>query len=363
MQKRKLILIGVAVVILFLINIIFIINSIYVPNSYTANLEDKKVEVVDDILDNVDFTDDIKENIIASKLYREFMDLNNHEYKQTIYDFMNKTNKKLEINGSSFMQEYNEGKSFASILTTYGGDDYIKFSEAYIVGDENNKEYSKDNVETTYKELLDKVKTCKYNEALNNMDTMLNDYKFTKSYNYKLANVYHDLNLLSVDSNLNSTEILNELYDPSIYLIETMRLYINDRYDIIEDKNSPALNDSNVIDVENVKAIQMNTKSKYYKNIYKEIYNFYQTDTTTDLTIYKITFNIYDGDEFTAYLAVTNDKICHCYKIVANDTKKTYTSMFDKKIEIDTYDTRNDISNDENSNARISNTMLESGKE
>ena len=142
MSKKKMIMIGIGILILFILNVIIIVKNIYVPDNYMSSLttEDQK-EVVKDILSNVSFSKEIKNEIPAKKVYNEFTSLNNYEYQKKIYQYMEIANQKLEKQDSSFVKTYNENHSFGEILYEFCGDDYEAFSNAYLIGDEDNKEF------------------------------------------------------------------------------------------------------------------------------------------------------------------------------------------------------------------------------
>lgn len=336
MSKKKMIMIGIGILILFILNVIIIVKNIYVPDNYMSSLttEDQK-EVVKDILSNVSFSKEIKNEIPAKKVYNEFTSLNNYEYPKKIYQYMEIANQKLEKQDSSFVKTYNENHSFGEILYEFCGDDYEAFSNAYLIGDEDNKEFPKESVQSTYICLLNKISDEKYDSVSEELNTLLEKYKFTESYNYKLANLYHDIEILNSETNLEDTEVLDNIYDSGVYTILTMKLFTEDRYKMIEDKNSPALYASTVINVKDVSTKEVYPTNKNYKNLYEKMYKFYTNgleDSSYKIDITKITFTV-DDEEFYAYLATLPGHVCKFYKIDAVE-KKEYKSLYNANIEI-----------------------------
>lgn len=336
MSKKKITIICIGIAILFIINIFFIIKIIYKPNNYLSELKtnDEKT-MVQTILDNVSFRNEIQSNISAKKLYNEFMDLNNNTYKNTLFKFMNNTDSLLKINNSSFMEKYEEYKSFHAVLEKYGGSKYLSFSNAYLIGDEDNKEFPKESVQSTYIRLLNKIADEKYDSVSEELNTLLEKYKFTEPYNYKLANLYHDIEILNSETNLEDTEVLDNIYDSGVYTILTMKLFTEDRYKMIEDKNSPALYASTVINIKDISSIEVYPTNKNYKDLYEKMYKFYTNgleDSSYKIDITKVTFTV-DNEEFYAYLATLFGHVCKFYKIDAVE-KKEYKSLYDANIEI-----------------------------
>lgn len=332
MSRKKILSVILIICILFCISFVLMIKNIYVQDDYTKDLTKDEKELVLDIIENVSFGKDIKNTISAKKVYSDFISIENYQYTSKIYKMMNESNQMLNELDSSFVDVWNKDYTIEDILKSYCGSEFIEFENAYLLGDDKHEEYSEKMSETTYLAVLKQISDFKYSAALKSLDTILDTYKFTESYNYKLANVYHDLQILNTANELDDVDVLKKLYDPAVYTIETMRLFVTERYDIVEDKNSPALYDSTIIDVNNVEWITVSTDTENYKDFYKKIFDFYLgTDAPHDsLKIAKITFTSHD-DTFDAYVAILNDKSCKFYSIISN-SGKTYTSLFDQNL-------------------------------
>ena len=329
MSKKKIICICSVVLLLFLINIIVLIKNVYKPDNYISELKTtEQKELVSDILDNLSFSDEIKKNISARDLYDEFTDIPNHNYKNTLFKFINKTNDLLVVNNSSFIEEYKKGNSFSDILNEYCDDNYKYFNTGYLLGDEKNSEFSKENNQSIYIELLKKISNNDYDAAINEIDVILQKYKFTESYNENLANLYHDANMLNTDSNLSDTEILNNIDDIGVYTILTMKLYAQDRINIITDISSPLIYVSNKIIITDMDTISVSNK-KHYQGIDKKMYDYYLGNSIGEtLNVIKFTFNV-DEETFYAYVTKTDTDDCKFYSVQPKNLNKSYQSIFD----------------------------------
>ena len=116
-------------------------KSIYIPEDYYKDLTQEQKELVVDILKNVSFADELKENSKAKDIYKEFTSINNYQYKKNVYKFMETANNKLKEENSSFVQSYKDGHTFDEILYQFAGEDYSKFIYGYLLGDDKNEEY------------------------------------------------------------------------------------------------------------------------------------------------------------------------------------------------------------------------------
>lgn len=331
MSKKKIIMISVGVAILFIINIVAIILSVYKPNNYWSNVNNDEKQMVLEIFDNISFSDELKENLSAKEIYNEFTNLKQQNYKNESYEFINKSDKVLKNTGTSFVEKYNEGNSFEEILNETLGDEYKNFTNRYLLGNDSNEEYPKESVEKTYYSMLTKCESLEYETILKNMDEILDKYKFTEAYDEKLANLYHDVQILNTDTNLSDIEILETLYDPSVYIIQSMLLFMDDRYEIIQDKNSPALYETNAIKITNVENLKINKNSENFKELYDTMYRIYLGKDSNDfMDLYKITFTVEDNN-FEGYIIKTSDKNCHFYSFKSIDNSN-FESLADVKI-------------------------------
>ena len=328
---------------MFLFSILSIFITFHKTESYTKNLtnEDqrKTVEETLNCITDDELKKEIEENIDAKIFYNELKEIPNYQYKKHITKYLKKADEILKNNGNSLVEYYNSGVSLSNILFTTCGDEYIDYSNAYLVGDDENKEYLKSNSESLYFKLLDDLSQGNYDGILSQLETILDTYKFTEEYNYKIANIYHDILILknNIDiGNTSSSDILSELYDPCVYTIETMKLFIDDRYNIIEDKNSPYLFDSAIITIKDIEIKEISINSEEYKdNLYKMIFNRYsiaKDDPLYSVIVNKILFtdNV-NKEEFYAYVIKNNDKSCAFYTIKPSDKTKTYETISEHK--------------------------------
>lgn len=347
MSKKKIIIIITCILILFIFNIMTIISNINTSDDYYKDISNKDTKYkIETILNKLTFSDEIKEEISANKFYKEFLSLNNHDYLIELCNYFNIADETLKNNGSSFVSEFNEGKSFETILYEFGGEEYQYFTNGYLLGNDKNDEYPKENVDNIYYSVLKKVSENKIDKAIEEINNILENYKLTKSYNLKLTNLYHDLQILNSESSLTDVEILETLYDPSVYTIKTMQLFTDDRYNVIESKDSPYLYSSVNITIKEVKMIDVSLNNDNYKDIYEKIYNLYVgKDITDNITISKITFTVTgETEEFIAYIATLNNKTCHFYTIEPKENKH-YDSLQDIKYQNKNNEITNEVDN------------------
>lgn len=338
MSKKKIILIIICIGILFILNIFVMMKSIYVPDDYYKDVTEEQKELVVDILKNVSFSDELKENVSAKDIYKEFTSINNYQYKTNVYKFMEIANDKLKEDGSSFVQSYKDGHTFDETLYQFAGEDYSKFIYGYLLGDDKNEEYPESSVNNTYNSLLTKISKNNFSNVISTIDSILDKYKLTESYNLKITNIYHDAQILNDNTNLSDTEVLETLYDPCVYTIQVMKLFQDDRINVISDKNVPAFYSSTIINVKNIETIELSSKSEEYKDLYKKIYDLYVgADMSDTIQVSKISF-IVDNETFYAYVATLEDKTCKLYTIEPKE-EKTYESLTDVVRESETTNT------------------------
>lgn len=329
MRKRKKILIMIA----FILFIILSISSFTLFNTkknYTKDLNDRdQEEFVLNTLSQLSFANEIQEKIPVKEFYKQLQTLNT-DYEIELFEYMETANNTLkEKQKTSFVDTYLDGHSFNEILYNFAGDTYSDFDSAYLLGDDTKEEYPESNVDAYYKRLLTMVSTAKYKNVIDNVDALLDDYKFVKPYNHKIANIYHDMKILTSKSNLSDIETLSKLYDPCVYTIYAMTLFPNDRYEVIEDKSVPYINASVAISIDSIETKEISTSNEDYKDYYKRVFDRYAfslDDPTYTMNISKITFS--DGtDLFDAYVVVNEDKTCNLYTIVPQNTEKSYESL------------------------------------
>ena len=332
---------------MFLFSIFSIFITFHKNQSYTKDLtnadERKTVTETLDYITDKELKKDIEENIDANTFYNELTNIPNYQYKEQITRYLKEADSNLKNSGSSLVEYYNSGVSLSNILLSTCGDEYIEYTNAYLVGKDDNKEYLESNSEALYYKLLSDLSKGDYDSVLSQLETLLETYKFTERYNYGIANIYHDVLILKNNTDIGNTssiDILSELYDPGVYTIETMKLFIDDRYYIIEDKNAPYLFDSTIITITNLETKEISINSNEYKNsLYKMIfdrYSYAKDDPLYSIIVNKISFSENVNEEkFDAYIVVNEDKSCSFYTIKPNNTTKTYETIAEHKSSFD----------------------------
>lgn len=333
MSKKMKTLIVIIIIAFIGLNVVIIAQMLHKNKDYTKNLRtDEEKEVVKDTLTAItddDLKKEIKDHVDVDKFYKEIKKIDNYEYTSEMTSFLVKANNKLKGNNSSLVQEYNKGTPIFEILNLTCGDDFLDFTNSYLIGDDENKEYLETMSNGLYTKLLEKIKNMDYDGVISEVDTLLETYKFTASYNHKIANVYHDATVLKNKSNVSDLDILPELHDIGVYTIQVMALFTEDRYSVIEDKNVPYISSSVAATVSSVDIQKISINSENYKDVYKLAFDRF-SPTTDDplysLNIAKVTFS--SGDNlFDAYVVINADKSCSFYTIIPQNTEKTYETL------------------------------------
>lgn len=337
-MKKKLFGTIIVIAVIGIVSMCQLLSSTIEKKEYTDELySETKTEVVNDILDKVSFSDEIKDKIPAQTVYDEFSEIENQKYLSEIYSLMELANENLKNEGTTLVELWEKGLTLPEILTAYTNGQYSSFAVAYLIGDDENTEYNSD-AEALYQRLLTKIEKDNYAEALDEMDQLLNTYKFVDKKNRKVANLYHDISLLY---NIKTTGVvidkqtLDTLYDPCACTIEAMKSFIDERYDMIDDKNSPFLYDSTIIQIEDIEYIEIMTDNEIYKDkLYKTIYNQYtETDDRSYrvINVAKIKFIVDEADDtFYSYVIMNEDRSCTIYSI-KSEKNKDYTSLAVKR--------------------------------
>lgn len=340
MNKRTKVLIILGVICVFLLNLFLYRQMMQKKVDYTGDLTtDEQKEVVETTLSFItdkDLRNDIESNIDVNKFYEELKEIHNYEYSSKLTSYLTQVNNALKEKGTTLSEVYNDGESIQELLNLYCGQEFIDFTHAYLIGEDKNEEYPEESGDRLYFALLEKFTNANYDSIKSEFDNLLATYKFTESYNYRIANLYHDMQILSSKNSLDSSELLSTLYDPSVYVIQTMSLFPEDRYEIIEDKSVPLIQTSVAATIQEVNIETVSITSDNYKDMYKRVFNRYVSatdDPLYTLDVVKITFT--DGtDVFDAYVAINVDKSCNLYTIVPQNTEKTYQTLSQKIEEI-----------------------------
>lgn len=317
-KKNKLLLIF-AVIIFLLLNSIVIITSINNKNSKrkdTDNITKKQTQIVNNTINSIsdkNLKDDVTKNIDKQDFYNNLKKIHNYKYSNEFSNFLVKANDELNKKDSSFINEYKNGTSIEDILYSTCGNDFGEFVRAYLIGDDNNKEYSDKDIENLYFELLKNNANYEYEKTINTIDELLKTYKFTNKDNQKIANVYHDAQFMKNKENLDTSVILENMYDPVDYLIYIFSMDNASIDNNLSNENTKFLHGK--INLSNVNTKKISLSSSDYKDEFKTVFDYYSSfadDVNYYLYISKIDFEI-DSKSYTAYIATDVDHVCKLY--------------------------------------------------
>jgi len=312
-----------------IIIIVFVLIAIITPflflrggkDDVKSQLEDtEQVKKMDNFLSelNNDLRKDIENELDIKNLYYEMIDINNYMYYSEFAKLVNKTDEYLRECDSSFVKTYKEQGSMEATLLYVFPTEYVEFTRMEFLGNAKNEEYSEDGTDSLYYRGLLNLAELNHDKFLTEMETLLETYKFTSEKNQKIATLYSDINMLNEFKNTSSTEYFDSIKDPNAYFVEVMRLYIDDRYEFIYDKNSPMISDSSIIMISNSEELTLTKDTK--DTLLKEIFDQYNT-ITGKVTVYKTKFTDQETlKEFTAYIVYDSDTWYRVYTIKTEET-------------------------------------------
>ena len=309
--------IAIPILILFII-VAFVFNM---SDKNSEQIVQKKTnEIVNTTFDSIkdnQLKTDIKNEIGIRKFNSEIKKIHNHEYSKELADLLVKSNNQLKSIDSSFIKCYKKGMSVSDILSMTCEVEFQEFTDSYFIGKDSNENYPKQKVDKFYYELLNDILNKNYNECINKIDKELKQYKFTSKYNKKIANIYHDTQILMNKDSFDTTDILTNLYDPAVYTINIMQLSKQKQKELIADTNFKYIENFEKIQIKNIEENNISITDSKYKDIYKTIYDYY-APTTDDplytLTISKIEFT-YQNNNYFAYVLINVNKSCNLYTI------------------------------------------------
>lgn len=306
--------------VLFITISIFIFSiNIKQNNNKNTSLSNKQNMIVENVLNNINdenLKNEIIKNIKTNILYDELKQIHNNQYGSMLGKFIVSANDTLKNNSTSFMDKYNDGMSIKNILYSTCGTDFMKFTNTYFIGDDTNKEYDLDNSDTLYLSYINDINQDKKDVVLKNINNLLKTYKFTSNNNLKIANIYHDLNILEKDEI--NVDILDKLYDSTIYSICVLSLDNKTQQNLIYDKNFKQISNIKNCTITDIKFNSVSIMDSNYKDLYKKIFDTYSSSTDDplyELTIFEISLTN-NKNNYTIYGIITTDKICHIYSIL-----------------------------------------------
>lgn len=111
------------------------------------------------------------------------------------------------------------------------------------IGESDDKEYPKEQTDSLYNELCNLANSASYTDISNKIDNLKNQhYKFTESYNTKIANIYIDSTVLLATKDVNDYEqkayMISNLNDVHTYFTGTLMMDEKTRRKIIIDTES-----------------------------------------------------------------------------------------------------------------------------
>lgn len=187
------------------------------------------------------------------------------------------------------------------------GDSYAKVKNTVKLGDPNSSEYPKEKTDELYKELIGKAEVANidrgdYEGILNEIEATARSYRFYEEYNWKIANVYHDANLLNETSDVKDPTgkgyLVSQMTDPQMFVIGTLMIPEEARRNVITDKTSLSPSFSGPVRIREVKKYNLEKDTLPKDSIIDDMFD----RVFSMQNIYKITFEI-EGHAMIAYVA------------------------------------------------------------
>lgn len=146
------------------------------------------------------------------------------------------------------------------------GEEYANKQGVLTLGESHKKEYGETESNALYKQLIILSQRASYIDIVNRVDELLNKYKFTEEYNWKICNVYLDANvMINVKSNTLEGQpgyMVSNLKDPYMLLTGTLMLPEKERRAVIKEYSSLSPIFEGEVVIKETKILTHETKDK-----------------------------------------------------------------------------------------------------
>ena len=198
--------------------------------------------------------------------------------------------------------ELNSGKTLESLCEFYFREEYKKYQEAMLLGDDDLEEYPDDKTEELYKELVTLGVDGLYLEVIDKIEGLMTEYKFTMPYNYKIGDLYYDAMLLSeLDAMSGATRVktIGKVKTPELQLSAAVRQDSLEQCTMFSGAESMCFEKGTYI---NIVSVEEYTISPDTKDYHERMMNSYFNTNNTDMPVAKIRFTIdYEQSPMTVY--------------------------------------------------------------
>jgi hypothetical protein len=188
--------------------------------------------------------------------------------------------------------ELNKGQTLETLCEYYFPEEYKAYKEALLLGDENLEEYPEDMSDELYKELIGLAENRTYHEIKYRIEDLMQSYKFTLPYNYRIGDLYYDVMLLEEIDNMTSAtrvKTIGKLKTPELQLIEAVRQSPKEQCCMSGNLASVVFEQGTHINILSVEKYTINPKTNdYHEKLMNEYYNTNQTD----MPVVKIRFTV-----------------------------------------------------------------------
>ena len=274
LNKYKMLLILAGAIFITIISVIFMFNEFKNSKKVTeentnkidvdlTQFEDSESQVKDVIEYNIENKSAISGCKILSKYSEDYIsvmqwmleticnEMNSNGF--TVIEFQSLPNgdeDMIEVDGlekygnaEAYITEFfnnNPDADISDLLLTYCPDEYYALNNTYILGKDSSTEYGEAESQQLYNTLLSYYCEGKYSEIKTEIEELIQSYKLTLPYNYKLCNLYQDAKAM-ITYDLNTDAILyglSYMHSPETYFENFLKLTNNQKADLIVDASS-----------------------------------------------------------------------------------------------------------------------------
>lgn len=199
-------------------------------------------------------------------------------------------------------EELNSGKTLESLCEFYFRDEYKKYKEAMLLGDDELEEYPEDMVNELYNELVTLGVDGLYLEITNRIEDLMAEYKFTMPHNYKIGDLYYDAMLLSEIDSMNSAtrvKTIGKVKTPELQVSAAVRQDILEQCAMFAGEESMCFEKGTYINIVSVEEYTIHPESE---DRHEKVMNSYFNTNATEMPVVKIRFTIdYEQSPLTIY--------------------------------------------------------------
>lgn len=340
--------------------------SIFSLVKFYQDSKEKETIVEENIIDNIEDTEDIDkvieeqiktDNVLSSRFpmlskYSEnyvsvaqwmidetIKSMNENGYTVSILE----NEEWIEVDGKTIYEDANEymveqlnnNADIEEMFFYYCEELFNDLNNTYILGKEENPEYSEDLSSLLYEELLSYYEDLNYPQVMKTVEELLDLYKFTMPYNYKICDIYQDAKASnSYGSDLEGVKYgLSYMYLPETYFINYMRLSLEDKISITKDPYSLIPFKGTYVDILSSEDIDLSE--------YPTLENKYSNIIRNSKSITRIEFKDKDFDQ-----------ICETFIINYFDNTRTLLTINRLDDEKSIWKTSNEISGNTSTNTQ-----------